>query len=377
MKKIKLGMIGGGFGAFIGDAHRRASRICNDYEMVGGVFDADYKKSKEFAAREGIDLSRCYETIDDLIKAENTLPADQRMEAVAVVTPNALHYSFAKKLLTGGFHVICEKPMTMTVEEAEDLEKIVADKKLSFALTHTYTGYPMVRQMRELISQGVLGTIQRIDAQYYQGWINSIIHGAGSRITGVWRLEPEHAGVSSCMGDIGVHAFNLIEYTTGLDVKQVLADLSSVKEGVKLDLDGTVLLRFDNGLKGVIRSTQVAAGEENNLAIGIYGSKASLKWSQENPNYLYMLSDSEPTKIYKPAHEYNSEIAEAAHTMPSGHPEGIYEALANIYKGTAKSIRGENFDPCEFPTVHDGVRGMKFIHSVVISNRKGNSWVEL
>lgn len=377
MKKIKLGMIGGGFGAFIGDAHRRASRICNDYEMVGGVFDADYEKSKEFATREGIDLSRCYESVDDLIKAENALPEDQRMVAVAVVTPNALHYSFAKKLLTGGFHVICEKPMTMTVEEAEDLEKIVANKKLSFALTHTYTGYPMVRQMRELISQGVLGTIQRIDAQYYQGWINSIIHGAGSRITGVWRLEPEHAGVSSCMGDIGVHAFNLIEYTTGLEVKQVLADLSSVKEGVKLDLDGTVLLRFDNGLKGVIRSTQVAAGEENNLAIGIYGSKASLKWSQENPNYLYMLSDSEPTKVYKPAHEYNSANAEAAHTMPSGHPEGIYEALANIYKGTAKSIRGENFDPCEFPTVHDGVRGMKFIHSVVNSNKKGNSWVEL
>jgi len=299
------------------------------------------------------------------------------MEAVAVVTPNALHYTFAKKLLIGGFHVICEKPMTMTVEEAEDLKKIVTEKNLSFALTHTYTGYPMVRQMRELISQGVLGTIQRIDAQYYQGWINSIIHGAGSRITGVWRLEPEHAGVSSCMGDIGVHAFNLIEYTTGLEVKKVLSDLSSVKEGVKLDLDGTVLLRFDNGLKGVIRSTQVAAGEENNLAIGIYGSKASLKWSQENPNYLYMLSDSEPTKVYKPAHEYNSEIAETAHTMPSGHPEGIYEALANIYKGAAKSIRGESFNPCEFPTVHDGVRGMKFIHSVVNSNKKGNSWVEL
>ena len=377
MKKIKLGMIGGGFGAFIGDAHRRASRICNDYELVGGVFDVDYEKSKEFAVQEGLDLSRCYESVDDLVKAENELPESQRMEAVAVVTPNALHYTFAKKLLTGGFHVICEKPMTMTVEEAEDLEMIVNEKNLSFALTHTYTGYPMVRQMRELISQGVLGTIQRIDAQYYQGWINSIIHGAGSRITGVWRLEPEHAGVSSCMGDIGVHAFNLIEYTTGLEVKQVLADLSSVKDGVKLDLDGTVLLRFDGGLKGVIRSTQVAAGEENNLAIGIYGSKASLKWSQEDPNYLYMISDSEPAKVYKPAHEYNTDAAEAAHTMPCGHPEGIYEALANIYKGTAKSIRGDNFDSGEFPTVHDGVRGMKFIHSAVQSNTSGNSWIEL
>ena len=377
MRKIKMGMIGGGIGAFIGDAHRRASRICNDFELVGGVFDADYEKSRQFAIQDGLDLRRCYENVDSLIKAELELPADQRMQAVSIVTPNVLHYEFAKKLLSHNFHVVCEKPMTMTVEEALDLEETVNKTALTFSLTHTYTGYPMVRQMRDLIAQGVLGTIQRIDAQYYQGWINSIIHGSGSRITGVWRLEPENAGVSSCMGDIGVHAFNLIEYTTGLEVQQVLSDLSTVKEGVKLDLDGTVLLRFKNGLKGVIRSSQVAAGEENNLAIGVYGSKASLKWEQENPNYLYMLSDSEPTKVFKPAHTYNSESAEAAHTMPSGHPEGIYEALANIYKGTAKSIRGESFDPGEYPTVHDGVRGMKFIHSVVDSSRNGNIWVNL
>ncbi len=372
-----MGMIGGGFGAFIGDAHRRAARICDDFELVGGAFDADFEKSKQFAAQAGIEMSRCYDSIDSLISSELNLPAGQRMQLVAIVTPNALHYPFAKKLLDNSFHVVCEKPMTMTVDEALDLEKTVNESKLTFSLTHTYTGYPMVRQMRELISQGVLGTIQRIDAQYYQGWINSIIHGAGSRITGIWRLKPEHAGISSCMGDIGVHAFNLIEYTTGLKVQQVLADLSSVKENVKLDLDGTVLLRFKNGLKGVIRSTQVAAGEENNLAIGVYGSKASLKWCQEDPNYLYMLSDTEPTRVYKPAHSYNTEFAECAHTMPSGHPEGIYEALANIYKGTAKSIRKEPFEPGEFPTVNDGVRGMQFIHSVVKSNRDGNTWVNI
>jgi predicted dehydrogenase len=377
MKTIKMGMIGGGIGAFIGDAHRRASRISNDFELVGGVFDVDFEKSKEFARQQEIDMKRCYESIDSLITRELSLPVDQRMQVVSVVTPNALHYPFAKKLLSNNFHVVCEKPMTMTVEEALDLEKMVTEKKLTFALTHTYTGYPMVRQMRDLISQGVLGTIQRIDAQYYQGWINSIIHGTDSRIKGIWRLEPENAGVSSCMGDIGVHAFNLIEYTTGLEIKQVLADLSPVKEGIKMDLDGTVLLRFDNGLKGVIRSTQVAAGEENNLSIAVYGSKASLKWGQENPNFLYMLSDTEPTKVFKPAHSYNSEFAETSHTMPSGHPEGIYEALANIYKGTAKSIRGEKFKPGEFPTVHDGVRGMKFIHSVVNSNKSGNTWVKL
>ncbi|MFO7621470.1 MAG: Gfo/Idh/MocA family oxidoreductase [Bacteroidales bacterium] len=377
MNKLKLGMIGGGLGAFIGDAHRRASRICNDYELVGGVFDVDYEKSKEFARNEGIDLLRCYESVDDLIKSELQLPAGKRMEVVAIVTPNALHYPFAKKLLANGFHLVCEKPMTMTVEEALDLEKLVAEKGLTFALTHTYTGYPMVRQMRDIIATGALGTIQRIDAQYYQGWINSIIHGTGSRITGVWRLDPKHAGVSSCMGDIGVHAFNLIEYTTGLEVKEVLSDLNPVKENIELDLDGTVLLRFGKNLKGVIRASQVCGGEENCITIAVYGSKASLKWAQEDPNYLYMLSDSEPTKIFKPAHGYNDRFAEESHTMPAGHPEGIYEALANIYKGAAKSIRGESFIPGEFPTVHDGVRGMQFIHSVVKSNTDGNVWVKV
>ncbi len=372
-----MGMIGGGTGAFIGDAHRRASRICNDFELVCGVFDSDYSRSKEFAKLEGISDDRCYESVDELIRQEKARNAEERVEVVSIVTPNALHFPFAKKLLENGFHVVCEKPMTMTVAEAEELERIVKEKKLTFALTHTYTGYPMIRQMREMISKGILGTIQRIDAQYYQGWINSIIHGTESRITGVWRLEPEHAGISSCMGDIGVHAFNLIEFTTGLEVKEVLSDLNSVKDDVKLDLDGTVLLRFSNSLKGVVRASQVCGGEENNLTIAVYGSKASFKWSQENPNFLYLLSDSEPTRIYKPAHGYNEPLAEASHTMPSGHPEGIYEAVANIYKGTSKSIRGEKFDPAEFPTVHDGVRGMKFIHAVVESNKKGNTWIKL
>lgn len=372
-----MGMLGGGTGAFIGDAHRRASRICNDFEFTGGVFSSNYEKSKEFAKKEGIPAERCYKSVDDLIKAEKALAADKRMQVVSIVTPNALHFSSAKALLNAGFHLVCEKPMTMTVEEAVELEKLVAETKLTFSLAHTYTGYPMIRQMRDIIASGALGTIQRIDAQYYQGWINSIIHGTGSRITGVWRLDPKHAGVSSCMGDIGVHAFNLIEYTTGLEIKEVLSDLNSVKEGIKLDLDGTVLIRFNKRLKGVIRASQVCGGEENGLTIAVYGSKASLKWGQENPNYLTMLSDTEPTKIFKPAHGYNDKLAEASHTMPAGHPEGIYEALANIYKGTAKSIRGEKFTPGEFPTVHEGVRGMKFIHAVVESDKGGNKWVKI
>ena len=377
MKKIIMGMIGGGTGAFIGDAHRRASRICNDFELAGGVFSADYQKCKQFAENEGLSIERCYRSVDELIKAEADLPPEKRMQAVSIVTPNALHFPEAKSLLSAGFHLVCEKPMTLTVSEAEELEKLVKDKKLTFALAHTYTGYPMIRQMKDIISKGLLGTIQRIDAQYYQGWVNSIIHGTGSRITGVWRLDPVIAGVSSCMGDIGVHAFNLIEYTTGLEVKEVLSDLNPVKKDIKLDLDGTVLLRFSKSLKGVIRASQVCGGEENNLTLAVYGSKASLKWAQENPNFLFMLSNSEPAKIFKPAHGYNEQFAENSQTMPAGHPEGIYEALANIYKGAAKSIRGEKFIPGEFPTVHDGVRGMRFIHSVVESNQEGNIWIKI
>jgi predicted dehydrogenase len=377
MKKIKYGMIGGGIGAFIGDAHRRASRLCDDFELVGGVFDVDYEKSKIFADLQGIPIDRCYESVESLVIKEMALPFAQRIKVVSIVTPNVLHFPFAKLLLNNGFHVICEKPMTITVEEALELEKLVLKNQLTFALTHTYTGYPMVRQMRELITQGFIGTIQRVDAQYYQGWVNNLIHSTDNKMAKFWKMDPDHVGVSSCMGDIGVHAFNLVEYTTGLEVKQVFADLSTAKEGVRLDLDGTVLLRFNNYLKGVIRASQICTGEENNLTLAVYGSRASLKWGQENPNYLYMLSSSEPMKTFKPAHVYNSDFAEESHTLKAGHPEGYYEALANIYKGVAKAIRGESVKRGEYPTVHEGVRGMKFIHSVVTSNQNGNSWITI
>lgn len=377
VSKIKYGMIGGGFGAFIGDAHRRAARLSNQFVLTGGAFDIDYEKGKEFGVAEGLDANRCYAIIEDFIAGELSLPENERIKAVAIVTPNYLHFPHAKLLLESGFHVMCEKPMTMTVDEALELQQLVEKTGLTFALAHTYTGYPMVREMRELIKQGILGNIQRVDAQYYQGWINSIIHGRDSKITGVWRLEPEYSGVSSCMGDIGTHAFNMLEYVTGLKVKSVLSDLNNVNPSVKMDLDGTVLLRFNENLRGVIRASQVAAGEENGFTVAIYGSKASLKWSQENPNKLYLLSDTEPTKIHKPGNPYNTNLATISHTMPAGHPEGIYESLANIYNGFANSIKGESYIEGEFPTVHEGVRGMKFVYSVVESNKINNSWVEL
>jgi len=281
----------------------------------------------------------------------------------------------AKTSLENGFHVICEKPMTMTIEESISLEQIVEETGLTFALLHTYTGYPMVRHMREMIRSGEIGEIQRIDAQYYQGWINPIIH--SGNIENTWRLNPKVSGVSSCMGDIGVHAFNLIEYATGLKVEKVLSDLNKITDKVQIDLDGTVLLRLNSNAKGVIRSSQVATGEENNLKIAVYGSKHGVKWSQENPNYLEILSDSEPVKTLKPGHPYVKNLGSISHTMPPGHPEGIYEAIGNIYEGAAKSILGNDVLPGEYPTVNDGVRGMKFIHKVVESNENGNTWASI
>jgi len=370
-------MIGGGLGAFIGDAHRRASRICNDYELVAGVFDADYDKSKEFASIENIDLKRTYPDVDALIKGELELDKNERVQAVSIVTPNYLHFDASKKLLSNGFHVICDKPMTMTVAEAEELEKLVKKTGLTFCLTHTYTGYPMVREMRRLIQdEGLIGTIQRVDAQYYQGWVNPLMHGADTHLS-IWRMDPKYSGVSSCLGDIGVHAFNLIEYTCGLCTTKVLADLNKVVPEAKLDLDGTIMLRFDQSCLGLIRTSQMATGEENNISIAVYGSKGSLKWEQENPNYLTLLSDNKPRQVYKPGNSYLTPFATDGHTMPSGHPEGIYEAFANLYKGAARSIRGEKLTDGEFTNVVDGVRGMKFIHSAVESDKKGNIWIEI
>ena len=376
MKKINLGMMGGGKGAFIGDAHRIAAKISNAYTIVGGVFNRDFQTNLEFARDYGLDTTRIYKDVDDLIKKETALSATSRMHAVAIVTPNSSHFEMASKLIKNGFHIICDKPVTITVAEAEELERLILKHKVTFCLTHTYTGYPMVRQMKRMIQEGILGDIQRIDAQYYQGWVNGIIHNKGAKLS-TWRLDSSVAGISSCMGDIGVHAFNLIEYTTNLKITRILADLNTLKKNNPMDLDGTILLRFDGNFRGVIRASQIATGEENNVRIAIYGSKGGLKWGQENPNYLYFISDDKPIQVYKPSHEYNSAFAEASHVLPPGHPEGIYEAFGNLYKGAAKAIRGLPLDDGEFPGIADGIRGMKFIEGAVKSNRQGNIWVDL
>ena len=307
-KKIRLGILGGGGDSLIGVLHRVASQINDNYEIVGAVFNPDFEANVAFAEEIDVPTNRIYKDFDTLVEEELKLPKEERIQVCSVLTPNFLHFPMAKKLLENGFHVICEKPMTTTYEEAIILQATLEKAKTVFAVTHTYTGYPMVRQMREMIKAGALGKIHKVDAQYYQGWINSIIHDKAKRST-VWRLDPKKAGISSCMGDIGVHAFNLIEYTTGLTIKSILADFNYLYEDNQMDVDGTVLIRMGNHVKGVIRSSQVATGEENGLTIAIYGEKGGLRWEQENPNYLYVLSDDKPLQVYKPGHAYNSKLS--------------------------------------------------------------------
>ena len=375
-KKIRLGILGGGGDSLIGVLHRVAAHMYDSYEIVGAVFSPDHQESLAFAREIDIPLNRIYADIDTLVEEEMKLPESERMQVCSIQTPNFLHFPMAKKLLDNGFHVICEKPMTTTYEEARILQKAHEKAGTVFAVTHTYTGYPMVRQMREMIKAGELGKIHKVDARYYQGWINPIIHDAEKRAS-VWRLDPAKAGISSCMGDIGVHAFNMIEFTTGLQIKSLLCDFNYLYDDNLMDVDGTVLIRMDRHVKGVIRASQVATGEENGLAISIYGEKGGLRWEQERPNFLYRMSDSEALQVYKPGHIYNSRLSLDGTKLPPGHPEGIFDAMGNIYRGVARAIRGEAYNDGEFPTMTDGVRGLNFIEATVASHKGGNVWVDL
>ena len=376
MSKIRLGILGGGGDSLIGVLHRVASHMFDRYEITGGVFNPDFKENIKFAKHIGVNTDRVYIDFDTFIEEEIKKSVEDRIEVVSVLTPNFLHFPMAKKLLENGFHVICEKPLTTSYEEARELEALQKKNNAIFAVTYTYTGYPMVRHMKHMIAAGELGEIQKIDVQYYQGWINPVIHDPEIRKT-VWRLDPKKAGISSCMGDIGTHAFQMIEYLTGMEVESLLSDLNMLYENNSLDLDGTVLIRFSETVKGVIRASQIATGEENGLTVAVYGKKGAYKWEQENPNILYHMTDDQPKKIIKPGHAYVSAIAADGTKLPGGHPEGIFDAMGNIYKGVAKALRDEATFEGEYPTMNDGVRGMLFIEKVVESHKKGNVWLSL
>ena len=375
-KKIRLGILGGGGDSLIGVLHRVASSMFDRYEIIGGVFNPNYEENLSFAKKLGLKESRIYKDFETMVEVESKLDSDERIEVVSVLTPNFLHYPMAKKLLENNFHVICEKPLTTTYKEALDLKKIQNEKKLVFAVTYTYTGYPMIRQMTKMIADGVIGKLHKVDAQYLQGWLNPVIHEKEKR-NSTWRLNPEKSGISCCVGDIGTHAFNMVELVTGMKVKSVLADLNTLYEDNPMDVDANILIQFSTNMKGTIRSSQIATGEENNLRISVYGEKGGLKWEQENPNYLYYLKDDAPLQVLKSGHGYNNEISLDGTKLPPGHPEGIFDSMGNIYKGVARAIRQESFASEEFPSIEDGVRGMDFIEKTVESNSKGNVWVEL
>ena len=374
--KIKLGFVGGGNDSLIGVLHKVAAVMFDRYHLVGGVFSSNKDVNVKTADDLGLDQSRIYNDFEEMIDAESKVDFSEKIEAVCILTPNFLHFPMAKKFLENGFHVICEKPLSISLKQAQELKSIKDSKNLVFAVTHTYTGYPMVRQMTKMISEGIIGDIQRVDSTYFHGWINDIIHDKDKR-NSTWRLNPEVSGISSCLADIGTHAFNMLELVCGMRVKKILADLNNLYEDNPLDIDVSVLVRMENGCKGTIRSTQIATGLENNLNISVYGSKGSLSWEQENPNYLYYYTNDKPLQVLKPGHPYNSKISLDGTKLPAGHPEGIFDAMGNIYRGVARAIRGEKNEKGEFPTIEEGVRGMDFIEKAVKSNENGNIWLEL
>ena len=383
-RKLRMGMVGGGPGAFIGEVHRKAARMDGDIELVGGAFDISPEKSRQMAKVLCLDPKRCYGRYSEMIAAEKKLPAGMRMDFVTVCTPNNWHYQIAKDLLKAGFHVMCEKPMTISVAEAKSLVKLVEQTGLVFGLMHNYTGYPMVKLARDMVRKGQLGKIRKIVVQYPQGWLATALEKTG-QMQAAWRTDPKQSGGSGCGGDIGTHAENLAEYITGLKMTYLCADLTTFVPGRKLDDDVNCLVKYDNGARGVLHASQISIGEENNLAIWIYGEKAGLEWHQEHPNYLYVKPMGGPMEVWKRGNDYigaTSPAAARATRLPSGHPEAFFEAMANIYKNFADTVKaaisGQKCDKLalDFPGVEDGLRGMLFLQTLLKSAKSAQKWVK-
>jgi predicted dehydrogenase len=378
-RKLRMGMVGGGPGAFIGEVHRKAARMDGMIELVAGAFDADPAKSQEMGEIQNLDPKRVYDTYQDMVKAEAALPEDERIDFVAVTTPNNLHYPIAKAFLDAGFNVVCEKPMTMDVEEAKALKEAVEQSGKVFALLHNYTGYPMVKQARYMVKEGMLGKIQKIVVEYPQDWLLERIEATG-QMQASWRTDPKQAGAGGCLGDIGTHAENLAGYITGLEIEELCADLTSFVEGRPLDDDVNILLHYDNGARGVLHSSQISTGQENNLNIRVWGTKGAILWFQENPNYLYYFQQGKPVQIYRRGNDYLCNAAQRANRIPPGHPEAFLEAFSNIYKNASDTMRAQMVgnEPTEleldFPNVDDGLKGMQFIETVVASSKSDKKW---
>ena len=384
-RKLRMGMVGGGPGAFIGEVHRKAVRMDGGIELIGGAFDINPRRSKRMGRELGLNSKRVYRDYKEMIERELKLPEGERIDFVSITTPNNWHFPIARDFLNAGFHIMCEKPMTFNVKEAKALQKIVKRSRKVFGLLHNYTGYPMVKLARDMVRGGDLGKVRKIVVQYPQGWLSTPLERTG-HMQASWRTDPKQSGAAGCMGDIGTHAENLSEYITGLKITHICADLTTFVKGRRLDDDGNCLLRFNNGARGILHASQVSIGEENGLAIWVYGEAKSLEWHQEHPNYLYVKEPNGPVQVWSRGNEYvgaRSPAAARATRLPFGHPEAFFEAFANIYYNFADTLRARltRTKPdklaLDFPNVDDGVRGMLFIDSVLASTKSKQKWTKM
>jgi predicted dehydrogenase len=374
-RKLRAGIVGGGIGSFIGTVHRIAAQLDNQAEVIAGAMSTDPQKAE--ASAKAWFLPRSYSSFQQMAEVEPTLP--DGIDFVMVTVPNYLHFRVAKAFLEKGISVVCDKPLASTLEEAEELVALVQRSNAVFALTHNYTGYPAVRQAQAMVQQGLIGDIRKVLVEYIQDWLMEPIEKAGNK-QAAWRTNPAQAGISSCVGDIGTHAENLLEFITGLKIRSLCADLTTFVQGRALEDDANILLRLENGGKGVLTCSQVAVGEENALNIRIYGSKAGLEWHQMEPNTLIFKSPNQPRQILRTGQPYMSEEAKQVTRLPAGHPEGFYEAFANIYKLAIEDIRRVQAGQKPvggYPNVYDGLRGMKFVNKAVESSKKGSIWVDM
>jgi predicted dehydrogenase len=381
-RKIRMGMVGGGRGAFIGAVHRMAAALDGQIELVCGAFSSDPERSRASGADLFLPPDRCYGDYEEMIRAEANLPEDKKMDLVSIVTPNHMHYEPAMMALENGFHVVCDKPLCTTLDAAKQLQAKVKSSGLIFAVTHAYTGYPMVKQARMMIANGDLGEIRRIVVEYPQGWLSTALEQTDQKQAS-WRTDPAKSGAAGAMGDIGTHAENLAEYVTGLHIDEICADLHTHVPGRLLDDDGSVLLRMNNGARGVLYASQISAGEENNLRIRVYGEKGSVDWSQMEPNSLTVRWLDKSMEVIRTGVGNLYPQAQKHTRVPAGHPEGYLEAFANIYRNVASAIQsrmeGVIVDPdLDFPTIDDGVRGMEFIDAVVRSGKQDEvKWLKI
>jgi predicted dehydrogenase len=380
-RKLRMGMVGGGKNAFIGAVHRIAANMDGQIELVCGAFSSQPDNARESGKALYLPEDRIYLSYEEMFGKESLLPPEKRMDFVVIVTPNHLHFAPAMLALEKGFHVVLDKPMTFSLQEALQLQKKVQETGLLLLLTHTYSGYPLVKQAREMFRDGVFGKIRKIYVEYPQGWLSRLSEKDGSK-QAEWRTDPARSGKSGAMGDIGTHAAHLAEYISGLKITQLCADLSIMVAGRALDDDGNVLLRFDNGATGVLIASQVAAGEENPLNIRIYGENGGIEWAQQEPNTLLVKWLDQPTQVYRAGMPYLSPIAKHNTRTPGGHPEGYLEAFANLYKNFATTLQARidgttpPKEALDFPGVEDGVRGLAFIDNLIRSNASTQKWTD-